>query len=150
MNRKRPRGSELKEDPPMSTTAQHANVERARRAYQAFANADLQAVSDILADNIVWHVAGGGVISGEYKGKDAVLGFFMKLAQETGGTFKSDVHDILANDQHTVALVNNSAERNGKRLEWNAANISHTDPEGLVTEFWAFVEEPRIVEEFFS
>jgi ketosteroid isomerase-like protein len=134
----------------MSTTAQHANVERARRAYEAFAKADMQGVSEIMADNIVWHAAGVGVISGDYKGKDAVLGFFLKLAQETGGTFKAEVHDILANDEHVVALVTNSAERNGKRLEWKAANISHADAEGRTTEFWAFVEEPRVVEEFFS
>jgi ketosteroid isomerase-like protein len=134
----------------MSTTAQQVNVERARRAYEAFANADMQGVSDILADNIVWHVAGGGVISGDYKGKDAVLGFFLKLAQETGGTFKAEVHDILANDVHVAALVTNSAERNGKSLKWNAVNVSHVDADGRATEFWTFVEEPGVVEEFFS
>jgi len=65
----------------MATTAQHVNVQNARRAYDAFAKGDMQTVGELMADNIVWHVAGGGVISGDYKGKDAVLGFFVKLAQ---------------------------------------------------------------------
>src|SRR5579872_713806 len=111
----------------MATTTQHANVERARRAYEAFGKGDIQAVGEFMADGIVWHVGGDNAISGDYKGKDAVFGFFRKLMQETGGTFKSEVHDILANDQHGATLVTNSADRKGKHFEWRAVNVSHTD-----------------------
>lgn len=134
----------------MATTAEHVNVERARRAYEAFSTGDMQTVGELMADDVIWHVAGDSVISGDYKGKDGVFGFFGKLAQETGGTIKIEVHDILANDEHVAALVTNSAERNGKSLKWNAVNISHSDKEGRVTESWSFVEDSQVVQEFFS
>jgi len=134
----------------MATTAQHVNVERTRRAYEAFAKGDMQVVGDMMADNIVWHVPGAGILAGDYRGKDAVFGFFGKLMQETGGTFKIDVHDILANGEHSVALVTNSGDRNGKHIEWRAANISHADAEGRMIEFWGFPEDTRAVDEFFS
>jgi ketosteroid isomerase-like protein len=134
----------------MATSAQHANVERARRAYEAFGKGDMQAVGEFMADGIVWHVSGTNVIAGDYRGKDAKFGFFGKLMQETGGTFKADVHDILANDKHVATLVTNTAERKGKRLEWRAVNVSHADAEGRVTEFWAFNENSAELDEFFG
>jgi uncharacterized protein len=134
----------------MATTAEHPNVERGRRAYEAFAKGDLQAVGDFMAADIVWHVGGTNVLSGDYRGKEAVFGFFGRLMQETGGTFKAEVHAILADDEHGVALVTQTAERNGKHIEYRAANISHTDSEGRVTEFWAFPENSQQLDEFFS
>jgi|SRR5437660_8939206 len=134
----------------MATTAQHVNVARTRQAYEAFAKGDMQAVGDSLADNIQWHIAGKSPLAGDYRGKDAVFGFFGKLMEETGGTFKIEVHDILANGEHSVALVTNTAERKGKRLAWRSANITHGDAEGRVTEFWGFNEDSQAVDEFFS
>jgi ketosteroid isomerase-like protein len=134
----------------MATTEQDVRVETARRAYDAFAKGDMETVGGIMADDILWHVGGSNAISGDYRGKEAVFGFFGKLMQETGGTFKTEVHDILATDQHGVVLVTNSAERKGKRIEWRAANISHSDADNRVTEFWAFPEDSAVVDDFFS
>jgi uncharacterized protein len=134
----------------MAATAHHPNVERARRAYEAFGTGDMQAVGEFMADDILWHSGGTNVISGDFRGKEAVFGFFGKLMQETGATFKTEVHDILANDEHGAVLVTNTAERNGKRIEWRAVNLSHSDGEGRVTEFWAFPENSQELDEFFS
>jgi uncharacterized protein len=134
----------------MATTAEHANVERGRRAYQTFAEGDMKALGEFMADDILWHVGGTNVIAGDYRGKEAVFGFFGKLVEETGGTFKAEVHAILADDEHGAALVTNRAERNGKRIEYRAVNVSHTDGEGRVTEFWAFPENSQELDEFFS
>ena len=37
--------------------------------------------------------------------------------QETGGTFKYEIHDMVANDEHGVAIVEASARRNGKSID---------------------------------
>ena len=134
----------------MATTSQHDNVERARHAYEAFGKGDMEAVGNFMADDILWHTGGSNVISGDYRGKEAVFGFFGKLMQETGGTFKSEVHDILANDAHGAVMVTNTAERKGKRIEWRSVNITHSDQQGRVTEFWAFPENSQELDEFFS
>jgi ketosteroid isomerase-like protein len=125
----------------------HPNLERARAGYEAFAAGDLAAVSDLLSDNIVWHSGGSNVLTGDYKGKEAVLGFFGLLMQESDGSFRNEIHDMLANDEHGVALVTMSATRGGKSFEGNLVHIFHMS-DGNMTEFWAIPEDQSRYDEF--
>ena len=125
----------------------HPNLERARVGYEAFAAGDLTAVSDLLSDSIVWHSGGGNVLTGDYKGKEAVLGFFGLLMQESGGSFRNEIHDMLANDEHGVALVTMSATRGGESFEGNVVHIFHMS-DGRMTEFWAIPENQSRYDEF--
>jgi ketosteroid isomerase-like protein len=134
----------------MATTAQPTNVQQARRGYEAFDKADMATVGELMADDVVWHVGGNSPLSGEYRGKDAVFGFFGKLMQVTGGTFKLEVHDILANDDHSVILVRETAEKDGKKWDSKAVHISHPDSEGRIKEFWAFQEDQAAADAFFA
>ncbi|HVD47197.1 MAG TPA: nuclear transport factor 2 family protein [Candidatus Limnocylindria bacterium] len=134
----------------MATTAQHANVQQARRGYEAFRTGDMATVSELLADDVAWHVGGNNPLTGDYKGKDAVFGFFGKLMELTGGTFKLEVHDILANDEHTIILVHETAARNSKKWDSKAVHITHPDSEGRIKEFWAFQENSTAADEFFG
>ena len=43
----------------------------------------------LLADDIVWRSPGRNPLSGDYRGKDAVLALFGRLAEETGGTLRA-------------------------------------------------------------
>jgi hypothetical protein len=65
-------------------------------------------------------------LSGDYKGKDAIFGFFTKIMQETDGTFRLEVHDILASDDHGVVLVRQTAQRNGKSWDSRAIHVTHS------------------------
>jgi ketosteroid isomerase-like protein len=125
----------------------HPNLERARAGYEAFAAGDLAAVSDLLSDNIVWHSGGSNILTGDYKGKEAVLGFFGLLMQESDGSFRNEIHDMLANDEHGVALVTMSATRDGKSFEGNLVHIFHMS-DGNMTEFWAIPEDQSRYDEF--
>ena len=134
----------------MSTTTQHANVERARRGYEAFEKADMATVGELMADDIVWHVGGNSPLTGDYKGKDEVFGFFGKLMQLTGGTFKLEVHDILANDEHSAILVRETAEKDDKKWDGRSVHVTHTDSEGRIKEFWAFQEDQAAADAFWG
>jgi len=72
--------------------AEHPNLVSAREGYEAFAVGDMAAVGDLLADDIVWHSGGNNILTGDYEGKEAVFGYFARLLQETGGTFKNEIH----------------------------------------------------------
>ncbi len=100
--------------------------------------------------DIVWHVGGHNSLTGDYKGIDDVFTLFGRIFTETAGTLKNEVHDVLANDTHGVAMIKQSAERNGKRLETNAVHIVHYDDQGRVTESWFIPEQAREVDEFWS
>src|SRR5713226_7362004 len=97
----------------------HPNEELMRRGYEAFLGGDLGALNDLFADDIVWHVPGRNQMAGDFAGKDAVFGQFAKLMELTGGTFKLEIHDILANDTHAVVLVRATAEHDGRKLDDN-------------------------------
>src|SRR6266542_6911884 len=79
-----------------AAVTEHPNVELPRRGYEAFAKGDLTTLSELIADDVTWHVAGAGPLSGTYHGRDEVLGFFGRLAEETVGTLRLAVHDVLA------------------------------------------------------
>ena len=125
----------------------HPNLERAHAGYEAFAAGDLAAVSDLLSDDIVWHSGGSNILTGDYVGKEAVLGFFGLLMQESGGSFRNDIHDMLANDEHGVALVTMSANRGGESFEGRVVHVFHMS-DGKMTEFWAIPEDQSRYDEF--
>ncbi|HZC03259.1 MAG TPA: nuclear transport factor 2 family protein [Gammaproteobacteria bacterium] len=83
----------------------HAHEDTLRTIYDAFAKGDVETVMSLLTDDIEYHITGRSPVSGNYSGKEEVLGFFGKLMQLSGGTFRLEVEDILANDEHGVALT---------------------------------------------
>jgi len=51
----------------------HDNVDVVRRQYAAFTAGDVGALATLLSPDIVHHVPGSAVVSGDHKGRDAVL-----------------------------------------------------------------------------
>jgi ketosteroid isomerase-like protein len=129
--------------------AEHPNVEQTRRGYEAFAKGDMATLTELIADDVVWHELASGPLSGTYKGRDEVFTFFGRLAEETGGTFTLDVHDVLANDEHSVALCTLSASRAGKSTNTPVAHVSHIR-NGKITEFWSTISDPQATIEFWE
>jgi len=129
--------------------ADHPNVQLLREGYAAFGKGDLDTVKALFTDDVVWHVGGNNPLAGDYKGQDEVLGFFGKSFELTNGTMQIDVHDILANDEHAVALVTTKAKRDGKSIEMNAVHVFHLR-DGKTSEFWGFNEDDRRADEFWT
>ena len=115
--------------------AEHPNVARIRDGYAAFAKGDFAVLNDLFAEDLLWHDAGRNQTSGEYRGRDAVYGFFGKLMEVTEGSFHIDLHAVFADDEHGVALVVITASRGGRSVEVNEAHVFHLR-DGKVMEFW--------------
>src|SRR3990172_11809749 len=106
--------------------AQHPSVELMRKVVDAFMRGDLETIRSHWADDIVYHVPGNNALAGDYKGKDGVLAYLAKLRDLAGGTLRiSEVHDVLANDEHSVLLHRITASRKGKQFTWDQTNIYH-------------------------
>lgn len=80
----------------------HPHEDTLRAIYEAFAKGDIETVMGLYTDDIEFHVSGRSPVSGSYSGKDEVLGLYGKLAELSGGTFRVEALDILANDEHGV------------------------------------------------
>jgi uncharacterized protein len=134
----------------MATTAQHVNLENLRRAYTAFSTGDMATIGGLMSEDTVWHILGHSHLAGDYKGKEAVFGFFGKLMEETAGTFRVEVHDVLANGEHSIGLVTERAEKGDKKWESRAVHVVHTDSDGRTREFWAFQEDQAATDVFWG
>jgi ketosteroid isomerase-like protein len=133
--------------------AQSTSTDRAQRirdGYAAFGRGDLEAIRDQFSPDIVWHIGGRSPLAGDYKGIDAVFEFFGRVFTETGGTLKNEIHDVLVSDDHTVVLLTQTAERNGKKLSSTSAQIVHNDGENRIKESWFLPTDPYAVDEFWS
>ncbi|MEA2434526.1 MAG: uncharacterized protein QOG54_1983 [Actinomycetota bacterium] len=127
----------------------HPNAEIVRRGYEAFAKADFDTLREVFADEITWHVPGRNSFSGSYKGMDEVFGLFAKLAQATDGTFKLELHDVVANDVHAVGLARLTADKDGKHLDSQVANVFHI-VDGKATECWGLANDTAAGDEVFG
>ena len=127
----------------------HPNEELLRKGYAAFDTYDLDTIRALFADDIVWHVGGRSQLAGTLKGKDEVFGWFAKLLTLSEGTFKINVHDIIANDNHAVVLSNDTAQRGDKHLDVQAVAIFHIE-NNQVKEAWFFNSDVYAYDEFFA
>ena len=62
---------------------------------------------------------------------------------------KTDTHDVLANDEHAVQLMNVTATRGDKTLQYRTAEIYHMK-DGKITARWAFSDDTARILEFFA
>ncbi|HEX3813428.1 MAG TPA: nuclear transport factor 2 family protein [Mycobacteriales bacterium] len=127
----------------------HPNLDLIKRGYAAYASGDTDTLDELFDEDVIWHVGGQNPLSGDYKGKAQVFSFFGKLQEMSGGTATLAVHDLLANDQHGVAIVTASATRNGQSFSGDAVHTMRI-VNGRVTEFWEYVMDQPEQDRFWS
>jgi hypothetical protein len=127
----------------------HPNEELTRTGFDAFAKGDVDTLRELTDQDAVWHVPGRNQLSGDHRGVDAILGFFAKTMELTGGTFRIEVHDIVANDDHAVALFVSRGQREGRTYE-NRNVVVHHLRNGKLVETWLLSEDQYAADEFFS
>jgi uncharacterized protein len=115
--------------------AEHANVDRIKDGYAAFAKGDFAVLNELFAEDLLWHNPGRNQLAGDYRGRDAVYGLFGRLMEITEGSFQLDVQAVFADDERGVALVVSSASRGGQSIESTDAHIFRLR-DGQVVEFW--------------
>jgi uncharacterized protein len=136
--------------PETATDKVTANIETMRKGYEAFQTGNLDLLRNELFDkDIVWHNPGNNVNSGDHHGPDAVIATFVKQFEQTDGTFKVEIHDILGSDDHVVVLGRASAQRNGKTLDEPYAHVCHVR-DGKLVEAWIVNFDPNKTDEFLA
>ena len=125
------------------------NVELVRRGYTAFNSGDMATLSDMFAEDAVWHVAGSGVLSGTKQGRDAILAYFGELGARTQGHFQANVEDIVGGENHTVAIQQTHGEANGKTLDMPTV-ITFVVRGGQIAEGREFFEDTAKADDFWT
>jgi hypothetical protein len=53
----------------------------------------------------VWHAPGCNPLAGDHRGVEAILGYFARTMELTGGTSRTELHDVVVNDEHAISLL---------------------------------------------
>jgi ketosteroid isomerase-like protein len=120
------------------------NAAVARELNEAFQRMDMGRLDALVADDVIWHEIGR---SEPRKGKAALRG-----AAPGGGAdyeITGTLHDIVASDDHAIALLEVTATRAGKTLTYRTAEIYHIR-DGKVAERWAFSDDTAAITAFFA
>jgi len=129
---------------------EHPNAARVREGFAAFNRGDLDAMRPFLAEGIVWHVGGDHPLSGDYRGREAVLEYVAKVLELTGGTLTGEPIDVLVSDRHAGVFQRVTGQRDGKRLDVVLAQALTFDDDGRWVEYWALADEQDEVDAFWA
>jgi len=103
--------------------AEHRNATLVRRGYEAFAAADIDGLSQLIAPDAVQHMPGHNLFSGDHRGRDAILTMYGQLAERSGGTLKVELEELYANDDQVVTVYHSTGTREGRRLDTRHALV---------------------------
>lgn len=127
--------------------AEHPNATLVRGMLESMNRGDMQGMSDMLADDVEWYEIGRDeAIHGK-----AALAARYGMGGGTAPDFEisGELHDVVANDDHTIALTTAHARRGGRTLDYRTAEIYHIH-DGKITARWAFSNDTAAINEFFA
>jgi uncharacterized protein len=120
-----------------------------RRGYEAFIAGDMDTLRELFTEDAVWHVGGTGGLSGDKKGRDAILAYFGELGSRSQGSLKLTLEDVAAGDRYTIGVQSNHAERDGRSLDQRQV-IVFTISAGKVAEALEMAEDTAQASDFWS
>jgi len=129
--------------------ADHQSVDDLRRGYKAFADNDVETLTEVIPENAVWHVPGRSPLAGDYNGREAVFGYFMKLMETTGGTFKADLVHVVGDDDYAVALQRSTMTVNGTDYDSFDVLVDRME-DGKAVETWIWSQKPYEFDDLLS
>jgi ketosteroid isomerase-like protein len=126
--------------------AEHPNATLVRQYLERQELSDIDAMSEMLADDVEWHEIGRAE---PIRGKAALAERYMGSGQPEWKITGGEVHDVIGGDDHTVALLSANAEWGDKTLSYRVAEIYHIK-DGKVTARWAFSDDTEAINNFFK
>ena len=125
--------------------ADHPNATKLRAASAALEQSgDMTSQMDMIDEEVVWHEIGSDQ---PLRGKQALIERFSSMPE--GASITIDTHDVLANDDHAIALVTATARMGDQELVYRTAEIHHMK-DGKITERWAFSDDTDRINKFFG
>ncbi|MCI0677660.1 MAG: nuclear transport factor 2 family protein [Actinobacteria bacterium] len=121
---------------------QHPNVTLVRNALEAFGKGEMSDFGEVLAEDVEWHQIGG----------TTVRGLAEMMAQWPAGDdvkFDLELHDVVGNDDHVVALVIAHLTAGDLEITYRTAEVYHV-VDGKVTERWAMSDDTEAINTFFG
>src|SRR5829696_7240623 len=105
------------------------------RQREMYAGGDLAPVEELLAEDVVWHVPGTSPIAGDYRGREAVTGYFRLRRELAGGAIGITKVVETHHEEALVQLADGRAEVGGREIVWRTAGVYRV-ADGAIAEAW--------------
>jgi ketosteroid isomerase-like protein len=127
------------------SAGEHPAAAVARRLLDGLATWDPDAIERSVTEDFVWHAPGTNRFSGRFDGREAALDRLRRM-RDAGIVTRLDVHDVVANDEHVVALVHLHIENTGgDRYDQPQVQVMHLR-DGRIAEFWAMNQDQSVLD----
>ncbi|GAB2957826.1 nuclear transport factor 2 family protein [Streptomyces pseudoechinosporeus] len=104
--------------------AEHPHAALVRKGYEAFQRGDMDTLRTLMSGDAAHHVPGSHPLAGDFKGQDAIIDMYRRLNEETNGTMRVELRQVLVDGRgHAVTVHRFTAERGGKQLDENGAIV---------------------------
>ena len=132
-------------------TATRTETDVVRAVFQAFADADMVALGELLHADATWHHRNDDPLGGVHRGADAIIAYLARSAQLTAGTLRAVPQSLMADGQGRVcALVGlSAARRDGRAMDGPQLLLVALDG-GRVRSIDQFVGDPAAVAAFWA
>ena len=134
---------------PTAAMTDHPNVAVVKRACIAARKGDRSLAGELFAEDADLFVPGRNLLAGLYEGQGAMFDFYDKARELSGGTFKTYLHDVVANQRHAFAIEHFMASRGGRNLDCRDVTIFHVI-DGKITSGTRLLGDPYLLDEFWS
>lgn len=127
------------------SSVEHPNAALGRRLFEAFAGGDADTMGASMTDDVVWHLPGTNAFSGRFDGRQAVIGRLERM-REAGLSARLEVHDVVANGEHIVALVHlHVVSAGGERYDQPQVQVMHVR-DGRIAELWVMNQDQAVLD----
>lgn len=128
-------------------TESHPNIELITAFFKAYATNDIEAIQNIFAEDIKWHIPGTHPLSGTKLGINAVLEYFEQLNK---GRFMAEPIVMGVNDNFVIDCHRNWSNLEGEENLNNMSCLLWKIDNHKIVEVHNFPQNQQIVDLFFS
>ena len=134
------------------TVTEHPNATLVRTFFDALAAGHTEIALGCYAEDAVYRVSGRNLVSGNYRGRAAILSHQIKIRELTAGTMQLACRDVIAEDDHAVLFWHVTAQRAGstKTLDANGIMAFKIDGRGKFSESWFLYNDRSAYNDFFT
>jgi uncharacterized protein len=131
------------------TDRDHPNARLLKTAHEAFQKGDIEALFGLMADGMTWHMPGNNALSGDFVGREAILGSFATLQANVDAYWAYPL-DYFGSDDHVVLVAMVHARRGDKVLDVKECLLWRVDANGKLAEVWHLALDEKAWDAFFT
>lgn len=108
-----------------------------RRQGEMYAGGPIDAVIELLAEDIAWHVPGKSPIAGDHRGIKQVIGYFERRRRFANATMRMLPGEVISEGDAVAQFVEGTAALDGEQVSWKTIGVYRIDLENRrVREVW--------------